>query len=80
MMRFSVCILLVLALISTLVCGCNSKSVSKTYDSDIDTVWEAALRTAENVSEEKPSKVDAENRKIITGWAYVNITSGHGRT
>ena len=53
--------------------GCKSKPVSRVYNSDMDTTWAAVLRVAEKVSKEKPSKVDRENGKIVTGLIYGDV-------
>lgn len=71
-------ILLLTAVILMALAGCKSDSVSRVYPADMDTTWAAVLRVSEKMSDQKPSKIDRENGKIITGWIYSNVIVGPG--
>lgn len=74
--RFIVSILSIVLIIG--MTGCNSKPVSKTFSSDMETTWNAVLRAAEKVSKDKPATIDVVNRKVVTGWGFANVNQGVG--
>ena len=56
------------------IVGCKStKSVSRVFEADMDTTWAAVVRVAENVTPDKPVKLDREKGKMITGLIYGDI-------
>ena len=56
------------------IVGCKStKSVSRVFEADMDTTWAAVVRVAENVTPNKPIKLDREKGKMITGLIYGDI-------
>ena len=63
-----------LAILAGTIAGCKSgKSVSRVFQADMDTTWAAVVRVAENVTPDKPLKLDRESGKIITGLIYGDI-------
>lgn len=52
--------------------GCKTKSVSRTFDADMETTWAAVVSVASKISQENPN-LDVANRKVVTGWVYENV-------
>ena len=63
-----------LAILAGTIAGCkSSKSVSRVFQTDMDTTWAAVVRVAENVTADKPMKLDREKGEVITGLVYGDI-------
>ena len=63
-----------LAILAGTIAGCKSaKSVSRVFQADMDTTWAAVVRVSENVTPDKPMKLDREKGKMITGLVYGDI-------
>jgi hypothetical protein len=63
-----------LAILAGTIAGCKSgKSVSQVFQADMDTTWAAVVRVAENVTPDKPMKLDREKGEMITGLVYGDI-------
>lgn len=77
-MRRHISLYILFTVVTLLLTGCNSKSVSRVFDADMETTWGAVLSVTERMSTESPASVDISTRKIITGWTYGNIQEGRG--
>ena len=63
-----------IAILAGTITGCKSgKSVSRAFPADMDTTWAAVVRVAENVTADKPAKLDREKGQLITGLVYGDI-------
>ncbi len=63
-----------LATLLAVAAGCKSgRSVSRVYQTDMDTTWAAVLQVVEKLGTEKPAKVDDEKHKIVTGFIYGHV-------
>lgn len=63
-----------LAILAGTIAGCkSSKSVSRVFQTDMDTTWAAVVRVAENVTADKPMKLDRQEGEIITGLVYGDL-------
>ncbi|MHB1001521.1 MAG: hypothetical protein ACYC27_19955 [Armatimonadota bacterium] len=75
-MKYLVFLVAVSFLISALS-GCKSTKVSRTFDADMNTTWNAVIKVAEKVANKAPD-VNITDRKIVTGWITGDVTTETG--